>query len=65
MKKLILIALVLSLASGAFAASKLSSDLPPANSSALLNVVVQFKTPPTKDELKLFGPYGQVKKTFN
>jgi serine protease AprX len=49
----------------AFAASKLSIDLPPGNSSALVNVIVQFKTPPTKDELKVFGPYGQVKKTFD
>ncbi len=65
MKKSILIALILSLASVAFAASKLSSDLPPGNSNALVNVIVQFKTLPTKDELKLFGPYGQVKKTFN
>ncbi len=65
MKKLIQLAFVSSFASLAFAASKLSNDLPPGNSSALVNVVVQFKTAPTKDELKLFGPYGQVKKTFD
>jgi serine protease AprX len=65
MKKLIQLGFVLSFASLAFGASKLSHDLPPGNSSALVNVIVQFKTPPTKDELKQFGPYGQVKKTFN
>jgi serine protease AprX len=65
MKKSIQLGLVLSFASLAFAASKLSHDLPPGNSSAPVSVIVQFKTPPTKDELKQFGPYGQVKKTFN
>ncbi len=65
MKKSIQLGLILGFSSLAFGASKLSNDLPSGNSSALVNVIVQFKTPPTKDELKMFGPYGQVKKTFN
>src|SRR5258708_6649081 len=65
MKTLIQLGLVLSLASVAFAASKLSNDLPPRHSSALVNAIVQFTTPPTTAELKVFGAYGQVKKTVN
>ena len=65
MKKSIQIGFVLSFASLAFAGPKLSKDLPPGNSSAPVSVIVQFKTPPTKDELKQLGPYGQMKKVFN
>src|SRR6266853_1589675 len=64
MKKLIQIGFVLNFGYLAFA-GQLSKDLPPANSSGSVSVIVQFKTPPTKDELKQFGAYGQVKKTFN
>jgi len=32
--------------------------------NALVDVIVQFKTPPTKQELKQLGPYGQMKKIF-
>ena len=40
----------------AFAGSKLAKDLPPGNSNVLVDVIVQFKTPPAKDELKPLGP---------
>jgi len=32
--------------------------------NATVDVIVQFKTPPTKQELKQLGPYGQMKKLF-
>src|ERR1022692_1922204 len=44
-----------------FAASKSAPDLPSANSLALVDCIVQYKTPPSKDELKQLG---QVKKQF-
>jgi serine protease AprX len=56
---------MLSFASLVFAGPKLSKDLPSANSNSSVNVIVQFKTPPTKDELQQLGPYGQTKKIFN
>ena len=64
MKKSIQLGFVMSFASLAFA-GQLSKDLPPTTSNAQVDVIVQFKTLPTKDQLKLLGPYGQVKKTFN
>src|SRR6266568_2684621 len=64
MKKSIQIGFVVSFASLAFA-GQLSKDLPPATSIAPVSVIVQFKTPPTKDELQQLGSYGQLKKTFN
>src|SRR6476660_1385343 len=65
MKPSIQIGLILSFVSQAFAGPKLAKDLPPGNTSALVSVVVQFKTPPTKDELQQLGAYGQLKKIFN
>ena len=43
---------------------KISVDLDRANPSSTVDVIVQFKTPPTKDDLKQLGPYGQMKKIF-
>src|SRR6266576_816176 len=65
MKKSIQLGFVLSFASLVFAGPKLSKDLPSANLNSSVNVIVQFKTPPTKDELQQLGPYGQTKKIFN
>jgi serine protease AprX len=65
MKQFIQISFLLGFVDLAFAGPKLAKDLPPANSSASVDVIVQFKTPPTKDELKQLGPYGQMKKIFN
>ena len=65
MKKLIQLTFLLGFTGLALAGSKLAQDLPPANSNAPVDVIIQFKTPPSKDDLKLLGPYGQVKKTFN
>jgi serine protease AprX len=65
MKPFFKITFLLGLAPLAFAASKLASDLPPAPSTTPVDVIIQFKTPPTKDELKLLGSYGQTKKTYN
>ena len=65
MKKFIQITFLLGFTPLAFAGPKLARDLPPANSTAPIDVIIQFKTPPSKDELKLLGSYGQVKKTFS
>src|ERR1035437_393191 len=45
------------------AGSKTAPDLP-GNSSSTSDVIVQYKTAPTKNELKELGPYGQIKKQF-
>src|SRR5260370_32766834 len=65
MKSFIQITFLLGFAPLAFAGSKLASDLPPATSNTPVDVIIQFKTQPNKDELKLLGPYGQAKKTYN
>ena len=48
----------------AFAGSKVSRDMPTTTPSGTVDVIIQFKQPPTKDQLKQLGPYGQVKKQF-
>src|SRR5260370_4797350 len=65
MKTFIQITFLLGFAPLAFAGSKLASDLPPATSNTPVDVIIQFKTQPNKDELKLMGPYGKAKKTYN
>src|SRR5260370_6510291 len=60
MKRLLLSTLVV--AAIALAAPKTSPDLPKSGGSTVINVIVQFKQAPTKDDLKLLGPYGQIKK---
>ena len=59
------ITLLLGLVNIVFAGPKLAKDLPPPNSIAPVDIILQFKTLPTKDDLKQLGPYGQTKKTFN
>ena len=51
-------------ASIAFAGPKVSPDMPPGSSNAPMDVIIQFKTPPTKEQLKQIGPYGHIKKQF-
>jgi len=48
----------------AFAGPKVSRDMPTTTPSGTVDVIIQFKQPPTKDQLKQLGPYGQVKKQF-
>src|SRR5713226_7511456 len=43
---------------------KLAKDLPSSTSSSLADVIVQFRSAPTKDQLKQLGAYGQMKKIF-
>jgi serine protease AprX len=43
---------------------KLAPDVPNKGGSTVLDVIVQFIHPPTKDDLKLLGPYGQIKKQW-
>jgi serine protease AprX len=46
-----------------FAGAKNAPDLP-VNSNSPVDVIVQYKTTPSKNELKQLGPYGQIKKQF-
>src|SRR5438552_5009750 len=55
---------LLAFAGLAFAGPKLAPDLPK-NSSSMVDVIVQFKNPPTKAQLKQLGAYGRMKKIFN
>src|ERR1700674_3399279 len=40
-------------------------DISLSNPNAMVDVIVQFKNAPTKNDLKKLGPYGQMKKIFN
>src|SRR3954466_11784076 len=61
MKRLLLLTAILCVSVSA--ASKLARDLP--TSGPAIDVIVRFKLPPTKNDLKLLGPYGQVKKMLD
>jgi serine protease AprX len=63
LNKGIKIALLLGLANVVFAGPKLAKDLPASNTTAPVDVIVQFKLPPVND-MKQFGSYGQTKKSF-
>src|SRR5258707_8754812 len=63
MKNFLRILTLIAVASAVLAGSKTAPDLP-GSSSSPIDVIVQYKTPPTKDELKQLGPYGQIKKQF-
>src|SRR5580704_9779247 len=41
-----------------------SPDMPSATPTGLVDVIIQFKSVPSKNQLKQLGPYGQVKKQF-
>ena len=62
MKNLFKISTLLASAILALGGTKTAPDLP--NSNQPMDVIVQYKTAPSKDELKQLGPYGQVKKQF-
>jgi|SRR5579863_5508810 len=62
--RLIQLTVLLAFAGMAFAGSKLSPDLQ-ANSNSMVDVIVQFVNPPTKQQLKQLGAYGQMKHIFN
>jgi serine protease AprX len=65
MRQIVRAAVLLSFALGAFGGSKLAPDIPQSNPNALVDVIIQFKTPPNKDELKQIGSFGQIKKQFS
>src|SRR6266446_3720718 len=65
MKKLIKMLVLLSTTLLAFGGSKVAPDLPQSDPNATVDVIVQYKTPPSKDELKQLGPYGQIKKIYS
>ena len=48
----------------AFGGPKVSRDMPTSTPTGMEDVIIQFKQTPTKQELKVLGPYGQVKKQF-
>src|SRR5258705_6430657 len=65
MKNFLRILSIVAVAGMAVAGRKAASDLPRANSTSPVEVIVQYKTPPSKDELKQLGPYGQIKKQYS
>lgn len=56
--------LLAAVATVAFANPKISRDTPNSSSNSLVDVIIQFNTIPSKDQLKQLGPFGQVKKQF-
>src|SRR4029077_6485662 len=48
----------------AFGGPKLAPDLPK-NSSSMVDVIIQFKNPPTKARVKQLAASGKMKKIFN
>src|SRR6266853_3516757 len=48
-----------------FGGSKIAPDLPQSDPNATVDVIVQYKTAPSTDELKQLGPYGQIKKIYS
>jgi serine protease AprX len=65
MKPFFRISVLLAFAPLAFAATKLSNDLPPSSSNALVDVIIQFQLPPSTNDMKQITPFGPVKKNFN
>ncbi|HEV1285601.1 MAG TPA: S8 family peptidase [Bryobacteraceae bacterium] len=63
MKTFLRILVLITSAGVILAGSKTAPDLP-GSSNSPLDVIVQYKTTPTKNELKQLGPYGQIKKQF-
>lgn len=63
MKNFLRIVILIAGASVVLAGSNTAPDLP-VNSSSTVDVIVQYKTAPTKSELSALGPYGQIKQQF-
>src|SRR6266849_1962311 len=62
------ILVLVAIASAAFGQgqhSKVAPDISTSNPNAMVDVIVQYKNAPTKDDLKKLGSFGQVKKIFN
>ena len=64
MKLFIRTILLVAAATLAFAGSKVSPDTPASTPNGMVDVIIQFKSAPSKDALKQLGPYGQIKKQF-
>ena len=65
MKSLIKVLVLLGAPLLAFGGSKIAPDLPQSDPNAIVDVIIQYKTPPSKDELQQLGPYGQIKKIYS
>jgi hypothetical protein len=51
--------------SSAVAGPKVAPDMPKVSANTPVDIIVRFRTLPTKDELQTIGTYGQLKKIFN
>src|SRR3979490_336556 len=58
------IVLFLALAGIAFAGPKLAKDLPASNTTGLVDVIVQFKMSPSRNDEQQFGQFGETKQTY-
>src|SRR5258708_1258008 len=65
MKSLIKVLVLLGAPLLAFGGSKVAPDLSQSDPNATVDVIIQYKTPPSKDELQQLGPYGQIKKIYS
>src|SRR5207248_7692298 len=64
MKSFFRISVVFAIAPLGFAGPRLAKDLPPSSANGTVDIIVQFKTPPSKSDLQQLGAYGQVKRSF-
>ena len=64
MKNFLRILTLIGAASVVLAGPKTTAPDLPINSNSPIDVIVQYRTTPTKNELKALGPYGQIKKQF-
>jgi len=62
LKRLVFLA-VFAGSSLAFADPRIAWDVP--SSGGLVDVIIRFKAPPSSNDLKNLGPFGQIKKTLN
>ncbi|WP_347269143.1 hypothetical protein, partial [Paracoccus sp. (in: a-proteobacteria)] len=52
------------LAGTAFADPKIARDLDGRNSNQLVDVIIQFKVPPSGNDLRQVSPFGQMRRQF-
>src|ERR1051326_7621930 len=61
----LIVASVATMCASAGKPSKVAPDISSTNPNAQVDVIIRYKTAPTKDELKQLGAYGQIKKQYS
>src|SRR5690348_16436364 len=65
MKRFSLFVLIAALNTFLFAAPKIAPDVPKSNPSALTEVIVRFKAPPSNTDLNQLTGLGQIKRSLS